>query len=113
MSQGAEASNDPVSLRVLDREFLVACKAGERSSLVAAAEQVDRQLRELRRTHPSASVERLAVLMALNLTHEINALRLTQGDREQRLERSLGDLNRRLDALLDGALLAPPPRLPL
>lgn len=113
MSQATEPNADPVNLRVLDREFLVACKPGERPSLVAAAEQVDRQLRELRRAHPSASVERLAVLMALNLTHEINALRQSQGEREQRLERSLGDLNRRLDALLDGALLAPPPRLPL
>lgn len=112
MSQSAEANADPVNLRVLDREFLVACKPGERPALVAAAEQVDRQLRELRRAHPSANVERLAVLMALNLTHELNALRHAQGEREQRLERSLGDLNRRLDALLDGAL-PPAPRLPL
>jgi cell division protein ZapA len=105
--------SDPVNLRVLDREFLVSCKAEERTGLVASAEQVDRQLRELRRAHPSATVDRLAVLMALNLTHEINALRRAQAEREGRLERSLADLNRRLDTLMDGALLGAPPRLPL
>ena len=105
--------SDPVNLRVLDREFLVACKPEERSGLVASAEQVDRQLRELRRAHPSATIDRLAVLMALNLTHEINALKQSQGEREARLERSLADLNRRLDTLMDSALLATPPKLPL
>ncbi|SDD74311.1 cell division protein ZapA [Aquimonas voraii] len=101
---------DPVNLRVLDREFLVACKPEERAGLVASAEQVDRQLRELRRSHPSATVDRLAVLMALNLTHELNALRQSQRERDARLERSLTDLNHRLDALMQGAALGLPPK---
>lgn len=105
--------SDPVNLRVLDREFLVACKPEERAGLVASAEQVDRQLRELRRSHPSATVDRLAVLMALNLTHELNALRQAQTERDARLERSLTDLNRRLDTLMQGAALGSPPKLPL
>lgn len=105
--------SEPVSLRVLDREFLVACKPEERAGLVASAEQVDRQLRELRRSHPSASIDRLAVLMALNLTHELNALRQAQSERDARLERSLTDLNRRLDALMQGAGVGLPPKLPL
>jgi len=105
--------SDPVNLRVLDREFLVACKAEERAGLVASAEQVDRQLRELRRSHPSASIDRLAVLMALNLTHELNALKQAQSERDARLERSLTDLNRRLDTLMLGTVAGVPPKLPL
>jgi cell division protein ZapA len=105
--------SDPVNLKVLDREFLVACKPEERPGLVASAEQVDRQLRELRRAHPSATVDRLAVLMALNLTQELNALKLAQSERDARLERSLGDLNKRLDTLMDGSLHAGNARLPL
>lgn len=105
--------SDPVNLRVLDREFLVACKPEERTGLVASAEQVDRQLRELRRSHPSATIDRLAVLMALNLTHELNALKQAQSERDARLERSLTDLNRRLDTLMQGSVLGVPPKLPL
>jgi cell division protein ZapA len=105
--------SDPVNLRVLDREFLVACKPEERAGLVASAEQVDRQLRELRRSHPSASIDRLAVLMALNLTHELNAMKQAQSARDARLERSLTDLNRRLDTLMQGTVLGVPPKLPL
>jgi len=102
--------SEPVNLRVLDREFLVACKPEERAGLVAAAEQVDRQLRELRRAHPSANVERLAVLMALNLSHELSGLRRTQDERDARLERSLSDLNGRLDALMQGPVLGALPK---
>jgi cell division protein ZapA len=105
--------SDPVNLRVLDREFLVACKPEERAGLVASAEQVDRQLRELRRSHPSASVDRLAVLMALNLTHELNAMKQAQSERDARLERSLTDLNRRLDTLMQGTVVGVPSKLPL
>jgi cell division protein ZapA len=102
--------SEPVNLRVLDREFLVACKPEERAGLIAAAEQVDRQLRELRRAHPSANVERLAVLMALNLSHELNGLKQAQNERDARLERSLSDLNGRLDALMQGPVLGALPR---
>ena len=105
--------SDPVNLRVLDREFLVACKPEERAGLVASAEQVDRQLRELRRSHPSASIDRLAVLMALNLTHELNAMKQAQSARDARLERSLTDLNRRLDTLMQGTVVGVPSKLPL
>jgi cell division protein ZapA (FtsZ GTPase activity inhibitor) len=80
---------------------------------VASAEQVDRQLRELRRSHPSATVDRLAVLMALNLTHELNALRHAQTERDARLERSITDLNRRLDALMPSGAPGQAPKLPL
>ena len=60
-------------------------------------------MREIRGSNRMAAVDRVAVLAALNLAHELQQLRddTQPGDRE--LARTLGDLNRRLDGLFDAA----------
>ena len=94
-------SNEAVSVRVLDREYTVGVSAEERDSLMAAAQLLDRQMREIRGANRMAAVDRIAVLAALNLAHELQLLRdeRTQGDRE--IGDTLADLHRRLDPLID------------
>lgn len=58
-------------------------------------------MREVRGSNRMAAVDRVAVLAALNLAHELQQLRAEQQARERELSRTLDDLNRRLDALLD------------
>jgi cell division protein ZapA len=62
--------SDNVSVRILDREYLVACPPGERDALLAAARLLDSRLREMREHSRSATLERLAIMAALNLAHE-------------------------------------------
>lgn len=62
--------SDNVSVRILDREYLVACPPGERDALLAAARLLDTRLREMREHSRSATLERLAIMAALNLAHE-------------------------------------------
>jgi cell division protein ZapA len=61
----------PISLSILDREYVVGCAPSERADLVAAAALVDERLRALRATARTAGLDRLAVLVALNLAHEL------------------------------------------
>lgn len=63
----------PISLSILDREYVVGCAPDERADLVAAATLVDERLRALRATARTAALDRLAVLVALNLAHELRA----------------------------------------
>jgi cell division protein ZapA len=67
------AEHTPISLNILDREYVVGCAPSERADLVAAATLVDERLRTLRATAKTASLDRLAVLVALNLAHELRA----------------------------------------
>ena len=93
--------SDPIGVRILDREYLVACPPDERDGLVAAANLLDSRMREIRSGNRMAGIDRIAVLAALNLANELIQQRQGGGDREHELSRTLGDLTRRLDGLLD------------
>ena len=94
--------SDPVEVRILDREYLVACQPQEREGLVAAAGLVDSRMREIRGGNKMAGVDRIAVLAALNLAHELMQIKHGSGEEERELTLSLRDLHRKLDTLLDG-----------
>ena len=93
--------SDPIEVRILDREYLVACQPQEREGLVAAANLVDSRMREIRGGNKMAGVDRIAVLTALNLAHELMQLKQGSGDEERELALSLRDLHRKLDTLLE------------
>ncbi len=95
------SENEPVSVRILDREYTVGVTAAERESLTAAAHLLDARMREIRGSNRMAAVDRVAVLAALNLAHELQLLREEQGAYSRELNRTLDDLNRRLDSVAD------------
>jgi cell division protein ZapA len=93
--------SEPVAVRLLDREYLVACADDERDGLQAAAQLLDRQMREIRNGNRMAGLDRIAVLAALNLAHELTQLRRDSGQRDAEIGRALVEMNRRLDQLLE------------
>lgn len=81
---------EPVKVTILDREFLVACPDDEKQSLLESAEILSERMRDIRDSGKIVGVDRIAVMAALNITHEMlqarNRVAVT-GDAEQRLER--------------------------
>src|SRR3546814_3407660 len=69
------SSSQPVSIRLLDREYTVGCEPDERDSLLAAAKLLDSKMREIRGGNRMAALDRVAVLAALNFAHELQQLR--------------------------------------
>ena len=94
------SATEPVSVHILDREYTVGVAPDERSSLMAAAKLLDSRMREVRGSNRMAAVDRVAVLAALNLAHELQQLRDEQHARNRDVERTLQDLHRKLDAAL-------------
>ena len=92
---------EPVSIRILDREYTVGCEPEERDSLLAAAKVLDAKMREVRGSNRVAALDRVAVLAALNLAHELQQLRDDNARLERELSRTLSDVNRRLDDLFE------------
>ena len=93
--------SEPVNVKILDREFTVGVEPDERDSLVAAAQLLDARMREIRGSNRMAALDRVAVLTALNLAHELLQLKQAAEQRDQALNRTLGELNRKLDGLFD------------
>lgn len=92
-------NSEAVSIRILDREYTVGVPPEERESLLAAARVLEAKMREVRGGNRIAAVDRVAVLAALNLAHELQQMREEQHRREHELVQTLAALNRRLDAL--------------
>ena len=72
MSSPAKASHTTLDITLLGREYRVSCPAGERESLQRAVEFLSGKMSELA-TKTKSTGERLAVMTALNLAHELLA----------------------------------------
>ncbi|HZX81698.1 MAG TPA: cell division protein ZapA [Lysobacter sp.] len=94
------STSEPVNVRLLDREYTVGCTPEQRDGLLAAAKLLDNKMREIRGSNRMAGVDRIAVLAALNLAHELLQVR-PDTHRERDIAHSLGMLNRRVDDLLE------------
>jgi len=90
---------EAVTVHVLDREYLVGCPPEERESLLAASRLLDARMRELRGNHRMAGIDRIAVLAALNLAHELTQLRQEHELHDRTLKRLLTELNHNLESL--------------
>ena len=92
--------SEPVTVRILDREYTVGVSDDERAGLASAARMLDARMRELRGGNKMVAPDRLAVLTALNLAHELQQhagkAPAVAGDALALVD----EANRRLDALL-------------
>ena len=101
MNTPASGKSEPVSVRVLDREYTVGVSDAERDSLTSAARMLDARMRELRGTNKMVAPDRLAVLTALNLAHELQQREVVgKGNNDVELFKLIDAANARLDALL-------------
>jgi cell division protein ZapA len=73
MTNRVSAAEGTVTLDVslLGREYKVACRASERAELTDAVALLDRRMREIRDGGKVVGAERVAVMAALNLAHDL------------------------------------------
>jgi cell division protein ZapA len=60
-----------LDVSLLGRDFKVACKESERAELTDAVALLDRRMREIRESGKIAGAERIAIMAALNLAHDL------------------------------------------
>ena len=60
-----------VDVNIMGREFKVACSEDEREGLMTAVNFLDKKMLEIRDTGKVIGVERIAIMAALNLSHEL------------------------------------------
>jgi cell division protein ZapA len=89
-----------VSVRIMDKEYVVACPYDERSALLDAAEFLNDRMREIRDGGKVVGLDRIAVMAALNLAHEF----LKGRDRESRVDSGAGHRVRAMRERVESAL---------
>ena len=89
-----------VSVRIMEKEYVVACPYDERSALLDAAEFLNARMREIKDSGRVVGIDRIAVMAALNLAHEY----LKGKDRESKLDNGVHQKVRSMRERVEGAL---------
>lgn len=90
-----------VTVRILDKDYQVACPAEQEAELVVSAKYLDKQMRGIRDTGKVIGLERIAVMAALNISHELlRASDHVESAGPATAPDSVGRINRKLDDAL-------------
>lgn len=76
---------ETVTVTILDRPFQVSCPSEERAELEQSARHLDTRMREIRSAGKVIGVDRIAVMAALNIAHEMLAERSAKDQRDNRV----------------------------
>lgn len=70
----------PINISILDKDYKVACPAGEQTALLESAKFLDSKMREMRDSGTIMGSERIAVITALNIANDLlNASQVDKG----------------------------------
>ncbi len=90
-----------VTVKILDKEYQVACPEEQEAELLVSAKYLDKQMRSIRETGKVIGLERIAVMAALNISYELlQASEHGAVDAPLPPEGSLNHLTRKLDDAL-------------
>lgn len=100
--------NRPARLRILDKEVQISCKPGEEDDLMQAAAYIDRSMRDLRKRNTTSSIEKIAIVTAINTANALLKSRSLESSSQQQSEGQdsdiadrLSELNSKLEELLE------------
>jgi cell division protein ZapA len=96
----AQAEPARVSVRILEKEYFIACPHEERSALLDSAEFLERRMREVRDSGKVVGLDRIAVMVALNLTNELLQLKTRDVKGEGEAGTRVRNMRERVEAAL-------------
>jgi cell division protein ZapA len=100
VSQESEDSI-PVVVRIMDKEYRIGCKDGEQEGLLLSAQYVDRNMREIRQSGRVIGADRIAVMAALNIAHELLQYRRVRDRSEEDIGERIRKLQKKIESALD------------
>lgn len=98
----SETKKIALDVTIMGRELRVVCPAGEEKTLSRAAEYLDQKMHEVRDGGGVIGIDRIAIMAALNIAHELLTTPVDGGDFD------FGALKRRIAAMqetIDQAML--------
>jgi len=85
------SKTEPLTIKIMDKEYRIACPEEEKDNLRASAELLNEKLNEIRKQGSVIGSERIAIMAALNMSHDIL--------HSQTITDKNSDLKERMDAL--------------
>ena len=95
-----------VNVKILEKEYQIACPAEERKSLIDSAELLNGKMREIRDSGKVVGLDRIAVMAALNMANDLLAANVVTGHIESNAKLKVREMRERVEtALQSGAQL--------
>jgi cell division protein ZapA len=91
----------PMRIHILDKEYLVACPENERESLFASAELLTTKMKEIRDSGKIVGADRIAVMAALNMAHELLEHKTSKDDYQHSISKRIRALQDKIDIALN------------
>ena len=88
-----------MDVSILGRQFRVACTEDEKQELQKAVSYLDGKMREIRDSGKVIGVERIAIMAALNMAHELLSVRVDGVDLGE-VRRRMADMRSKIDEVL-------------
>ena len=88
------SQSNTLTVQILDKEYCINCPDDERANLESAARYLDGKMREIRSSGKVIGADRVAVMAALNITHDLL-------HRKERLDQESSSTRERVRELLD------------
>lgn len=94
---------ETMHVTILDRDYGVSCPAEEVEDLRTSARLLDERMREIRKSGKIVGIERIAVMAALNIAHELIKAKSELNNYDRITEKHLSRLNDKIERALASA----------
>lgn len=91
----------PMRVHILGKEYLVACPDDEREALFASAEFLTDKMKEIRDSGKIVGADRIAVMAALNMAHELLENKSVKNDYQHDVSKRIRALQDKIDVALN------------
>jgi len=98
----------PVVVEILGKEYRIACEQNETDALLASARYLDEKMGDVRTGGKVVGSERIAVMAALNIAHELLQQKFRDHERKKQLKERITGLQGRIEMAMDES-----PQLPI
>ncbi|AEJ01609.1 protein of unknown function DUF710 [Nitrosomonas sp. Is79A3] len=93
-------NNKPLNLNIMGRELYVTCPDEEREEIQLAAAYLDRKIQEIKAEGKVIDSDRIAIIAALSITHELLMLRNGTGFDMNEFRRRIISLKNKVDEVI-------------
>jgi cell division protein ZapA len=93
--------SSPVNVNILGKDYQIACPEEEKNSLVASAQMLHNNMEQIRSTGKVVGLDRIAVMAALNLAHDLISLQNDEGNDSEELNKRIFQMKDRVSTFLE------------
>lgn len=93
-------SESVIAVKVLDRTYKIKCRPEQAQELQESARYLDEQMKKIMQSSNINSVDRVAIVAALNICHELMLMKKQKNDVIESMHKRIADLHQRIQNFL-------------